>query len=110
MDKSVRQSADYVAVTGETTHEGEFGFGKEPQSPAIAQFLEDNGMQPGPDDRASLISSITNGPQVEMIAPGTPTSKESAKANMRDHTIRIGMIGNHGGGKTSLLRRFVKNE
>ena len=29
---------------------------------------------------------------------------------MRDKTIRIGMVGNHGGGKTSLLRRFVKNE
>lgn len=66
-------------------------------------------MQPGPDDRASLISSITNGPQVEMIDKDTPSSKP-AKADMRDQTIRIGMVGNHGGGKTSLLRRFVKNE
>lgn len=56
----------------------------------------------GPDDRASLLSSITNGPQVEM--------QHGAKATGRDQEIRIGMVGNGGVGKTSLLRRFVKNE
>lgn len=60
-------------------------------------------MQPGGvDDRASLISSITNGPQVEM-QPGV-------KGGRGDAEIRIGMVGNQGVGKTSLLRRFVKNE
>ena len=68
-------------------------------------------MQPGPDERASLISSLTNGPQVEMLQPEEKAAVAvKDKANLRDHTIRIGMVGNHGGGKTSLLRRFVKNE
>ena len=69
---------------------------------SIDQFINDSGMQPGADDRASLISSITNGPQVEV--------QIGAKTSMRDQTIRIGMVGNHKVGKTSLLRRFVKQE
>mmetsp|Transcript_30408 Transcript_30408/g.40431 ORF Transcript_30408/g.40431 Transcript_30408/m.40431 type:complete len:194 (+) Transcript_30408:117-698(+) len=56
----------------------------------------------GPDDRASLLSSITNGPQVEM--------QHGVKGSGKDQEIRIGMVGNEGVGKTSLLRRFVKGE
>ena len=69
---------------------------------SMDQFIAESGMHAGPDDRASLISSITNGPMVEM--------EHEAKLSNRDQTIRIGMIGNQGVGKTSLLRRFVKNE
>ena len=32
------------------------------------------------------------------------------KATLKDPEIRIGMVGNHKVGKTSLLRRFVKGE
>lgn len=67
------------------------------------KFIKDQNMQPNDqDDRASLISSITNGPQVEMVPQG--------KKDRSDKIIRIGMLGNHAVGKTSLLRRFVKNE
>lgn len=69
----------------------------------LDQALSHRGsMRLGPDDRASLLSSITNGPHVEV--------QHGEKASGRYQEICIGMIGNGGVGKTSLLRRFVKEE
>ena len=54
-------------------------------SNAIDQFYADHGMVPGPDERASLISSLTNGPQVEMLQPGDKMASAKDRANMRDN-------------------------
>lgn len=46
------------------------------QSMDIEQIVREQGIMIGPDDRASLLSSITNGPQVEM--------QHGAKGTARD--------------------------
>ena len=57
----------------------------------------------GRENRESLVSQLTNGPYVDM-EPGKGGDSKDVP------TIRIGMVGNHKVGKTSLLRRFVKKE
>ena len=66
-------------------------------------MAREKGIMIGPDDRASLLSSITAGPNVVI-------DKHGSKSSGRDHEIRIGMVGNASVGKTTLLQRFVKGE